>query len=499
MVDLLAAIEDPLVQALVVLTLCVVAARFLFRGSQLGRAMVRLLCFILLTFALLQRDIVPYQPVRPMGPPVQRVVTVVLEIAWWLWAAWLVVGILRRVLVFEQRPRESKLLQDLVAGLAYLAAIFAIIAYVFNLPVQGLLATSGVIAIILGLALQSTLGDVFSGLVLSLSRPYRPDDWIRLDGDTEGRVLELNWRATLILTSQHDLAIVPNSVIAKSKVVNVSAPSGLHGMSLAVRLDPGIAPAIAMRVLRYALLNTRRILPEPEPSILVKSMSAVAVEYELFFFVEDLNATSATQNECFDLLHRHLRSAGIALAAPSGQPQLVLPARRAASEAETALEQVPIFAGLTPAERADLAGKLKCRRCGQGEVVLSPGAVVQSLYLVGAGVLSVVWMEAMPPVELLRLGPGDHYGEIGLLERRPSIARISTLTPVVLYELPRSDLAPLLEARPDVAHDLARELAERQAAGRLVQSSGHAAPLSGRSLSDWFAERLRRILDPDRV
>src|SRR5438552_1625240 len=81
-----------------------------------------------------------------------------------------------------------------------------VIAYVFDLPVQGLIATSGAIAIILGLALQSTLSDVFSGLVLSFSRPYRPDDWIKLEGGTEGRVIEMNWRATHILTPQRDLA-----------------------------------------------------------------------------------------------------------------------------------------------------------------------------------------------------------------------------------------------------------------------------------------------------
>ena len=73
------------------------------------------------------------------------------------------------------------------------------------------MATSGAVAIILGLALQSTLGDVFSGVVLSFSRPYRPGDWISLEGGTDGRVIEINWRATYVLTGRRDLAIVPNS------------------------------------------------------------------------------------------------------------------------------------------------------------------------------------------------------------------------------------------------------------------------------------------------
>jgi small-conductance mechanosensitive channel len=89
------------------------------------------------------------------------------------------VGILRAFVMVERRPREGKLLQDLVVGLIYVAAIFAIIADVLDLPIQGLLPTSGAVAIIGGLALQSTLSGVFSGVLLSVSRPYRPGDRVR--------------------------------------------------------------------------------------------------------------------------------------------------------------------------------------------------------------------------------------------------------------------------------------------------------------------------------
>ena len=88
-----------------------------------------------------------------------------MKIAWWFWAASFLVALIRSIVLFEHRRHEGKLIQDLLSALIYLAAAFAVIAYVFDLPVQGLLATSGVIAIVLGLALQSTLNDVFSGLV----------------------------------------------------------------------------------------------------------------------------------------------------------------------------------------------------------------------------------------------------------------------------------------------------------------------------------------------
>jgi small-conductance mechanosensitive channel len=145
----------------------------LFRRYRIGRALARVVFLILLTIALVRADIVPYQPLVLTGTQFRDAVHVILKIAWWLLAAWFLVGVLRAVVVFQRSPREARLLQDLLAGLIYLAAVFAIVSYVFNLAIQGLLATSGVVAIILGLALQSTLGDVFSGLVLSFSRPCR--------------------------------------------------------------------------------------------------------------------------------------------------------------------------------------------------------------------------------------------------------------------------------------------------------------------------------------
>ena len=190
-----------------------------------------------------------------------------LKVAWWLFAAWFVVGFLRAFVIVEHRPREGKLLQDLLAGLIYLVAVFAIIAYVFDLPIQGLLATSGAVAIILGLALQSTLGDVFSGIVLSFSRPYRPGDWISIEGGTDGRVIEMNWRATHVLTGRRDLAIVPNSTIAKSKIVNVSSPSGIHGVTITVQLDAKTSPSTGTEILEHAILNCRLIVATPAPSV----------------------------------------------------------------------------------------------------------------------------------------------------------------------------------------------------------------------------------------
>ena len=106
------------------------------------------------------------------------------------------------------------------------------VAYVFNVPVGTLIATSGVFAVILGLALQSTLADVFSGIALNLSKPYGVGDWLSLGNGIEGKVVETNWRATYLINGANDLVIVPNSDLAKARLTNLSSPQRTHGVTL---------------------------------------------------------------------------------------------------------------------------------------------------------------------------------------------------------------------------------------------------------------------------
>jgi small-conductance mechanosensitive channel len=490
-----AAIRDPLFVALLIFSIGGLLMHVVLRRHAIAKPIFRVIFLAVLTVVLLRAGLVPYQPLIPTGVPLKDAVHAVLKIAWWLWAAWFLVGILRTVVVAEHRPREGKLIQDLLAGLVYLAALFAIVAYVFDLPIQGLLATSGAIAIILGLALQSTLSDVFSAIVLNFSRPYRPGDWVSIDGSTDGRVIEMNWRSTHILTAKRDLAILPNSTIAKAKIVNSSSPSGVHGITVTVQLEAGTRPAMSTEILRHAILNTRPILATPAPSITVRSISADAIGFEISFFVEELGQATRAQNELFDWIARHLAAAGLALASsqPAGPASAALP-ETVKTAAERATDLVAIFAGLTAEERKKLAAKAKRKDHDEGAILVEPGDTLHSLFIVGSGVVSITQTVAVGEIEALRLGPGDHFGEIGMLTGARAQVTLKALTEVDVYELDKEDLKPVLEARPDVSQELCRALALRQAARKLLDSP-EVERLPPSHVASWFSDRLHQLFD----
>ena len=142
-----------------------------------------------------------------------------------------------------------------------------------------------------------------------------------------------------------------------------------------------------------------------------------------------------------------------------------------------------------------LAGKAKHRHYDAGAILAEPGQVVKSLFIVGAGVLSFTSLVSEREIEILRIGPGDHFGEIGMLTGHPAQATVKALAPATTYELSKEDLAPVLEARPEVSIELCRALARRQAAGKLLASTEIDNSVPPSRVAAWFSDRLHRLFD----
>jgi small-conductance mechanosensitive channel/CRP-like cAMP-binding protein len=492
--SILATAWDPLFLAGVVIVAGFFGARDWETRSSLARFLIQLLVFVILTGLLLAGGAVPYRPGAAIGSEPRRFFVGALEVIWWLGAAWLAVGFLRAFVVLGRQPRESKLVQDLLAAIVYLTATFAIVADVFDLPVKGLLATSGALAIIIGLALQSSLGDVFSGIVLNIERPYRVGDWIILDDTLQGKVIETNWRATHILTGNQDVAIIPNSVIAKSKLVNCSTPTKIHGTSIRVKLEPSLTPAAGCNLLNEVLLGSTHILQTPAPSVTIKDLSAEMMDFELSYTVADVSAVDQAQNELFDRVYRAAAAAGAKFS-----PRLAGSPRKAPGDKgepgipERLLAGISLFATLTVEERSALAARMQRKDYKPGDVIVKKGTVLQALCIVSDGVLVGSVEEDGRKIEVTRLAPGDYFGEVGLLTGEPLNGELTALTRVVIYEISKDALFPLLKARPNMTEELSESLATRQLARRTVLDYHGHKEEQQEGLADRVAANIRRM------
>jgi small-conductance mechanosensitive channel/CRP-like cAMP-binding protein len=493
---LLALTTDPLVLAGAVLVAGFLATRLALRHSSLVTFICQLGTFAGLTFMLAAAGVTPYRPTPAMAMTITYVVVCLFKMVWWIAASWLLSGFVRTILVFKRRPVETQFLQDLCAGIIYVGAILGIVAYVFDMAISGLLAASGVIAIVLGLALQSTLGDLFSGVVLNLAKPYHPGDWVILDGGLEGRVIETNWRATQILTEANDTAIIPNSIIAKARIINASKPTAAHGITIKVRLDPAEIPARVVAVLETALLSCNLILRVPAALVTIRSLDAMALECELAFFVPEIELGPLAQNEVFDLVYRHCLSARLRLAPPVGSANFLSP--RAAHPGgddvpARLLQRLAIFATLSEAERATLAPRLKRRVFKAGEVLVEQGVVAPALFILTSGVLAASQAHGERQMDVLRMAPGDFFGQASMLTGAVTAFRVRALTKVIVYEIDREDIAPILKERPAIAAELSQIMLRREATGKALLDD--LAPDDNRSahFSARITERVKEL------
>ena len=231
-----------------------------------------------------------------------------LAVLWWLIGARVVVTVLALLKARDSRARQARLFSDLLAAAIYLTVVLIVLNSVLDLPVNGLLATSGVIAIVLGLALQNTLADVFSGIAVGLEQPFHVGDRVSLGDHVEGVVVQMNWRAIRIQTDGNDLATIPNSVAAKAQIINRSVPTARRAASVDITVASPFPPDVLIELLRQALLLCPGVLPDPAPSI-------------------DLNSPRAAQLHLFDWLcgaghegprgnEEPIAAAGISFASP---------------------------------------------------------------------------------------------------------------------------------------------------------------------------------------
>ncbi len=443
------------------------AARLIFGKNPTLRLIANIAFFALLTMSLLSHGIEPYAPDVKAEDLSWRVFVGLAKSIWWIAGAMVLVSSVRLFLILERKPREGRLLQDLVVGAIYVGAGLSVIAYVFSVPVGTLIATSGVFAIVLGLALQSTLNDVFSGVALNLGRPYSVGDWIVLDDAVQGRVIETNWRSTHLLNNTNDVVIVPNSILAKRRLTNLTSPDEIHGVSIRVRVLPTKPPSAIEETMREVLLSSNLILKEPSPSANIVALDGNGVEIELSFRVSGIGRVSPAKNEIYDLVFRHLKADGLQLSPPGGDALVDVNAAQEGllakhpGSAWRLVNTVPLFATLTEEEKETLAASMKRQTFRKGTVIASQDTSLTSLMVVRSGVAVVERETRGEHIELNRLAPGDLFGERGVLMGALEPGNITALTLVVAYEIAKDQLAAVMRQRPSLADELGVLLSRR--------------------------------------
>jgi len=149
------------------------------------------------------------------------------------------------------QPRTLPVFQIGGRSMVVAVAIYALLLG-WRIDVTAWLASAGVIGIAVGFAAQETLGNIFAGITIIVDAPYRLGDFLVLESGERGRVTQIGFRSTRLLTQDHIELIVPNAVMAGAHIRN---ESGGPNERERVHVPVGVAYGVDIDAVKAMLLE----------------------------------------------------------------------------------------------------------------------------------------------------------------------------------------------------------------------------------------------------
>ncbi|HEX8253712.1 MAG TPA: mechanosensitive ion channel family protein [Thermoanaerobaculia bacterium] len=352
------------------------------------------------------------------------------------------------------------LLRELVQALLYIVLLAWAVWSIFEYKITALLATGTVVAAILGLALQETLGTLFSGMALHLDETFSPGDVIRA-GDILGVVEVVRWRGTRLRTFNNNVMIVPNSVLARASV-EVFPRNNLNARVLQIGIDYHVPPATVINVLVQAASNVEGVSHDIPAFARVGNFGDSAVIYEIKYHMHDYSQRDRIDADIRKAVWYALRRNAITIPFPIRTFHRYTPPESHhqpnAGEILHRLARVDVLSPLSAEALDAISHAAQVHVFSRGETIISFGAAGNSMFIVHEGAVSV----RVDDAEVARLQPGDFFGEMALLTGERRTADIIALSDVVAVEITKEAIEPVLRDHPDLAAAISTKVAQRR-------------------------------------
>ena len=393
-----------------------------------------------------------------------------------------------RVVVAElaDRPRRTgrrpipRLLLALPRLLLVLATAWLLIAGVWGIDLSALLTALGVTSLVVSLALQDTLSGIASGFTLLADQPFSTGDWIESD-DVEGRVIDVNWRATRIQDRNGDLVVIPNGQLAKATIVNFDQPSRLHRVKVSVQIDRSAPPTTAIAMLVDAARSTPGIVEDPPPFAQVTQIADPVVDYEASMWIEDYSLAPQVEADfgalVWYLSYRH----DVPLPNPAQDvyffdgAKAAIESRVTAAEVRQRIADIPLVAALDDDALDKLAAVASINQYRSGETIIEEGTQ-RDLLLMHSGRARLVLRRAdLEDLNVVDIEAGEAFG---VLSESPVSDRalVVATTDCEVLRIPPEGAGRAIAIAPDLANVLDQLAAtRRRRIERVLRRSGRGA------------------------
>ena len=404
-----------------------------------------------------------------------------VQIGVWLSAAFLInrlVGVLfwdGFIGRLSDRP-VPRLPRDLTAMVLFSVAVLAIISTVFQRDVTSMLAASGVLGVIIGLALRTVILDLFMGLAIHIERPFKIGDWLmihqnRVEPHIIAEVIEINWRTTRLRTTRNNMVVVPNSKMGDTIVTNYMEPKPHFRIDLDFTIDFEVPSERVLRVMTAglkAVADGEGILEDPAAEVRIKDSTLEGAEYEVRFFILP---AKISPNEARHVVNRsvleHLIHSGIT---PAHAKEEIFLQRRERRALDASLDEdlyqlltrTELFRKLNAAEFAAVFREMRKRDLAEGETLYAQGDAGDSMFICVEGLLaSAIAVRGQGEVKVETLRAGQHFGEGSIFKATSRSTTVTAEADSLVYEIERHVIEPLLDVRLDQREQLEKGLKQQ--------------------------------------
>jgi len=355
--------------------------------------------------------------------------------------------------------RIPRLPKDVTSILIFSITGLIVASTVFNKDTTKLLAASGVVSIVIGLALRTVILDLFMGLAIHVDRPFKMGDWIMIHQNRKethivAEVIETNWRTTRLRTTRNNMVVIPNSKLGETIVTNYMEPKPHFRMELDFMIDFEVPSERAVRVLTAgirAACENEGILNDPEPEVRMKESTLEGMVYELRYFILPKHISP---NESLHVVNRtvldHMLHSGVMPAHSKEEVFLSRGRKRSLDMSQDKdlyqlLERMELFSGLASGELGNLVPKMEKRCLQEGEVLYRQEDVATSMFVCLEGLLaSYVGIRNADPLKTRTISAGHYFGEGAMLGKQWRDSTVRAATEVLLYEIKKEDFEPVL-------------------------------------------------------
>jgi small-conductance mechanosensitive channel/CRP-like cAMP-binding protein len=394
-----------------------------------------------------------------------------------------------------EQARIPPFLPQITTLLLIATAFFTGLSTFYGVTLPGLLAGSGLIALVLGLALQDTLGNIFAGLGLQAGKAFRVGDWLIVDGK-HCEVIEVNWRSTRLRNIDAASLDIPNNQLAKVTIVNLYNPTPVHAARASVCVEYGIPPNHVKDALVQAALAARGVLSSPAPAAFLMNFDDSGIRYELKYWIDDAHRYP----EISDIVRTNIWYELDRRTIPFSYPTRIVEIRskketEPTDQVSALLQAQPLFVDMESDQIQALAKSGRHLRYGKGEKIITQGDPGGSMYVLSSGIAQVTLERDGRVSDLGELVSGECFGEISLLTGNPRTASVTAKTDCDIVEIDQSAMRDLLKQYPRLADHLSETLSTRRSLleTELANWKGdpETAPIS--QTKESFLARMRQL------